>query len=61
MGRNEFEFSDSDSKSNDSCPSEEPSNEEKSPHSVEINMLTKELGTQTKEYKNTEKEEIEVL
>ena len=61
IGRNKFEFSDSDSKSDESCMSEEPPDEERSPHNVEINSLTKQLGNQTKEYKNTEKEEIEVL
>ena len=61
IGRNEFEFSDSDSKFDESCVSEEPSNEEKSPHNIEINTLTKQLGNQTEEYKNTRKEEIEVL
>lgn len=59
--RNEFELSDSDSKSNDSCMTEEPPDEEKSPHSIEINTLTEQLGNPTKEYKNVDKEEIEVL
>ena len=61
IGRNEYEFSDLDSKSNDSCLSEEPFDEGKSPHNIEINTITKELGNQTEEYKNAEKEEIEVL
>ena len=61
IGKNEFEFSDSDSKFDESCLSEEPLDEERSPHNVEINLLTEELGTHTEEYKNTEKEEIEVL
>ena len=61
LGRNEFEISDSYSKSDENSLNEEPPNEEKSPHNVEINMLSKELGTQTEEYKNAEKEEIEVL
>ena len=61
IGRNGFEFPDSDYKSDESCLSEEPPNEERSPHNIEINMLTKELGTQTEEYKNVEKEKIEVL
>lgn len=61
ISRNEFEFYDSDSKSDEKCLSEEPLDEEKSPHDVEISMLIKELGAQTEEYKNAEKEEIEVL
>ena len=61
IGRNEFEFSDSDSKSDEICLSEEPPDEEKSPHDVEINTLTKKLRNPTEEYKNAGKEEIEVL
>ena len=49
IGRNEFEFSDSDCKSDEICLSEESLDEDKSPHNIEINMLTEELGTQTKE------------
>ena len=41
--------------------SEDPLDEERSPHNVEINMLTEQLGNQTEEYKNTEKEEIDVM
>ena len=40
MGRNEFEFSDSDSKSDDSCPSEDSPNELETPSSIEINSFS---------------------
>ena len=39
VGRNDFEFSDSDSKSNSSCLSEESSDEEEPPCNIEINTL----------------------
>ena len=61
IGRNGFEFSDSDSQSNESFLSEEPPDEEKSPHSIEINVLTEGIGNPTEEYKNVGKEEIEVM
>ena len=61
IGRNEFEFSDSDSKSDEIFLSEEPPDEEKSLHDIEINVLTEGIGNPTEEYKNADKEEIEVL
>ena len=62
MGRNEFEFSDSESMSSDSCLSEEPSDEEETtPHDVEINALNEETGNSTTECENVDSEEVEVL
>ena len=62
MGRNEFEFSDSESMSSDSCLSEEPSAEEETtPHDVEINALNEETGNSTTECENADSEEVKVL
>ena len=60
-GRNKFEFSNSNSKPEDSCLSEEPPHEEISPHHIEINVQTGEIGNQTKDYEDIDKEEVEVL
>ena len=46
-GRNEFGFFYSDSEFDDSCLSEEPPDEEKSPRSVEIKTLIEQLGNPT--------------
>ena len=59
--RNEFEFFDSDSKPKDNCLSKEPPDEEMSPHHIEINVLTEGIGNQAKEYKNVDKQDVEVL
>ena len=62
IGKNGFEFPDSDSLSSDSCPTEEPSNEdETTPHNVEINALNEEIGNSTTECENADSEEVEVL
>ena len=61
IGRNEFEFSDSDSMSSDSCLSEEPWNEEEPPCSIEINALNEQIGNPNKKCGNTDSEEVEVL
>ena len=51
VGRNEFEFSDSDSKYDDSCLSEEPSDEEEPPCNIEINTLNEQIEIQPKNVK----------
>ena len=61
VGRNEFEFSHSDSKSDDSCLSEEPSNKEEPPCNIERNTLNEQIGNPTEECKKIDNEEIEVL
>ena len=61
MGRNEFKFSDSDSKSNDSCPSEDPPDEQETPCNIEINTLNEESRIPTEKCENTDCEEIEEL
>lgn len=61
LGRNEFESSDPDSKSDEDCLNEQPPKEEEPSRPVEINMLINKLKTHTKEYEDTENEDIEVL
>ena len=61
MGRNEFEFSDSDSKFDDSCPSEDPPDEQETPCNIEINFFSEQTGNFNKNFKNAENEEVEVL
>lgn len=53
-GRNEFEFSGSDSKSEDNRLSEESSDEESPPCSIEINSFSEETGNSTTECENAD-------
>ena len=61
LGRNKFELSDSDSKSDDNFLNEESPEEEEPSGYVKINMLTKKLGTHIEEYEDAKTEDIEVL
>ena len=61
LGRNEFESSDWDSKSDENRLNKNSPKKEKPYGPIEINMLNKGLDTHTEEYKDTENEDIEVL
>ena len=61
VGRNEFEFSDSDSKSDSSYPSEESSDEEETPCNIEIKSLKEHIGNLNEKCEKTDSEEVEVL
>ena len=61
VGRNEFEFSNLDSFSDDSCPSEDPPNEQETPCNIEINIFSDETGNTTEKCEKADNEEIEVL
>lgn len=58
---NEFELPNFNSKSDENCLDKKPPDEEKPFPIVEINMLTREFESQSEEYINSNKEDIEVL
>ena len=53
LGRNEFELSDSDSKSDENCLQKQSPKKEKPSGPVEINMLNEKIETHTEEHKDT--------
>ena len=61
IGMNEFEFSNLDSTSDNSCLSEESSDEEEPPYNIEINTLNEQIVNPNEKCENADSEEVEVL
>ena len=61
VGRNEFEFSDSESKSDSFYPDGDPPDEQETPCNIEINSFSEQTRNPTENCENADTEEIEVL